>query len=1004
MDAIALKTILNEQNAAFAITNTELIIQEEFGLNAIPDIDNSSLIGKTVFEAEPDLELMRDKLTALLTGHREKITFTTTTHTNGDNNIKYWQITILPCKDSADNITGLIIIKNNITRTREHINETNENRNGNIHQEESTDCRLTISEFQHRNVSLEELLPLEMLQQLQDSFSLVAGVASIITDLNGIPLTKGCNFSKICNIIRSTEKGCQDCINSDKTLGEAAEKLYQTVSRECQSCGLTNAAAPIIVAGKHIATWLIGQRVVKKVDIQKIRKYAKSIQADPDELAAAYKSLPVISAEHFNNILSFLNIISQNISIFIYNNLKLAEDLYEINQTRAELSTEKTLLRTLMDNIPDSIYFKDCESRFTRINISLAHTLGIYSPSKAIGYTDFDFFDASHAKDAFADEQNIIKTGRPLIGKIEMDIRPDGFHRWVSSTKVPVKNQQGEITGLVGISRDITKIKKAEEKLLKKNEQLDKALLAAREGTKAKSEFLANMSHEIRTPMNGVIGMTGLLLNTQLSEEQREYVETIRTSGDSLMVIINDILDFSKIESGKLEIEKHPFKLRECSEEAVDIQSPNAANKGIELTCCVDPETPDDFMGDVTRIRQVLNNLLNNAIKFTEKGEVALWVSAKKITETGYEISFSVRDSGIGIPKDRIKYLFEAFTQVDASITRKYGGTGLGLAISKRLCELMGGTMWVESTPGKGSVFHFTIQADAHTNIMDERCLTKILYYKHILIVDDNDTNRKIVDLQLKSWNMITENTGSSIEALEWVKSGKRYDAIILDMMMPEMDGLTLAEKIRKHNGNCKMPMIMLTSMVRKDEDNKKLQQLNFSTVMTKPIKQSNLMNALIKIFNGTPVHSKEIKGPVLDPEMAHTMPLEILIAEDNVINQKLALRILNKLGYNADIANNGREAIEDLKKKNYDLILMDIQMPEMDGFEATRVICEKWSKKKRPRIIAMTANAMEGDREKCLQAGMDEYISKPIQIDDLILELKNTAIIKNHCLKTLTA
>ncbi|HPG38242.1 MAG TPA: response regulator [bacterium] len=996
MDASAVKIILTEQNAAFAITDKDLKIEEEFGLNATHGLEES-FISRSILEVEPDLELMQDKILAILSGQQEKFSFTTTSHTNGDTNINYWQVTILPKKNNTDTITGLIIIKKSIAKSHEHVNEHGVKG----YEHETSGGQLTISEFQNRKVKLDELIPLEILQKIQDSFSQVADVASVITGVDGVPLTNGCNFSKVCSIIRCTEKGYQDCIDSDKSLGDAAKQLHQTVSRECKSCGFINAAAPIIVAGKHVATWLIGQRIVKKESCNKIRAYARSIGTEPDELVDAYKKVPVISAEHFENILNFLNILSQNISTFIYNNLKLTDEIFELNKTREELSTEKTLLRTLMDNIPDSIYFKDRESRFTRINISLAHTLGIFSPSKAVGHTDFDFFDEKHAKEAFADEQNIINTGRPLIGKIELDIRPDGFHRWVSSTKVPVKNHLGEITGIVGISRDMTKIKKAEDRLLKKNEQLDKALLAAREGTKAKSEFLANMSHEIRTPMNGVIGMTGLLLNTQLSDEQREYVETIRTSGDSLMVIINDILDFSKIESGKLDIEKHPFKLRECVEESVDIQSANAANKGIELTCLVDPQSPDDFLGDVTRIRQVLNNLLNNAIKFTEKGEVVLMVSAKKIADNSFEILFSVKDSGIGIPKDRIKYLFEAFTQVDASITRKYGGTGLGLAISKKLCELMGGTMWVESTLGKGSIFYFTIHVDGHDNVMDAHFSTKILYNKHLLIVDDNDTNRRILDLQAKSWNMITEHTGSSLQALEWIKCGKRYDAIILDMMMPEMDGLTLAAQIREQYNKCSIPMIMLTSMVRKDEDNKRIKELNFSTVMTKPIKQSQLLNALLKIFNGSaPILEKDPKGPVLDPNMAQTIPLEILIAEDNVINQKLALRILSKLGYNADIAVNGLEAIKALKKKHYDLILMDIQMPEMDGFEATRNICEKWSAKKRPRIIAMTANAMEGDREKCLQAGMDEYISKPIQIDDLILELKNTSTLKN-CLKT---
>jgi two-component system sensor histidine kinase/response regulator len=676
---------------------------------------------------------------------------------------------------------------------------------------------------------------------------------------------------------------------------------------------------------------------------------------------------------------------------------KIKERLEELGN---EVVSKSNLLNSLLDNIPDHIYFKDEKSRFIVASKSQAEWFKASGTKDLIGKTDFDYFTREHAEPAYRDEQEIMKTGKPIEGKVEKETHPDGRITWVSTTKIPRYDGEGNVIGTLGISRDVTENKKREEELIE-------ARAAAQKASLAKSTFLAIMSHEIRTPMNAIIGMCEILEETVLSKTQRDYLKVLREAGETLLAIINDVLDISKIECGDVEIEKSEFELDRLVEKVCDILAIKAHMKNVELIDHISPEVPVKLIGDSYRLRQILVNLISNSIKFTDEGEIVLSVrlaekeglKCKTKEKDGVCLLFSIKDTGIGIPKNKQEVIFESFKQVDSSTTRKFGGTGLGLSISKRLVELMGGEMWVRSEEGKGSEFVFTVEF----GVQKEKKIHTYVEPKEVdvrgiltLIVDDNATNRLILKEILTAWDANVVEASGGEEAISIIKAarekGEHFRLVLLDRRMPSVDGFEVAEVIREDEKSEETTTIMMLTSDYRMSDLNIIDKLGIGCYLVKPIKRDELKNAILTTLGLWKAKNKE---EIIKKIKATDLPaMKILLVEDTEDNRLLIKAFLKDSAIEIDEAEDGKIAFGKFKKSVYDLVLMDMQMPVMDGYTATRKI-RTWEKRvgaSETPIIALTAFALKGDAEKSLDAGCNTHVAKPVKMETLLNVLKEFA------------
>jgi PAS domain S-box-containing protein len=653
---------------------------------------------------------------------------------------------------------------------------------------------------------------------------------------------------------------------------------------------------------------------------------------------------------------------------------KQVENEQALLNAKQDADHSASFIQALFDNLEDRFYYKDRQSRVLGGNLAWVKARGAKSIDELIGKTDADIFPAPRGQQKVDEEQRQMAAGEVTHGR-DRFVDSDGKATYGDTIKCPMRNEKGEVVGVVGISRDVTKQVENEEHLIVAQQEAEAA-------NKAKSAFLAMMSHEIRTPMNGVIGAASLLLGTDLAPQQEEFVHTIQVSGENLLTIINDILDYSKIEAGKIELETSPFILRGCVEDAFDLFVHVAAKKNIELMYYVDPDVPKMLVGDTTRLRQILVNLLGNATKFTENGEIHLKIRNAMLDEDKKQcqIEFALHDTGIGIADEHKERLFQAFTQADASSTRKYGGTGLGLTICRKLTELMGGKIWFESEKGKGSTFFFTITLliAEHSKEKVEMLPIEVLRGKRALVIDDNETNRWLLSDQLAQWGVFSETFEHPVKALEHLMNGHKYDIALVDYQMPDMDGSELAKEIYRLNS--KLPIIILSSSCEHIPADPSIRARLF-----KPVKVGKLCNQMLLALSEVKAESDEKASAGTHTQPKKKQSLQVLVAEDNPINQRIAQMMLQRLGYEHPVlVGNGEEAVAAVMDTDYDIILMDVQMPKMSGLEATVKIREQTKQHEKPWIIALTAGVMEDERAAAKKSGMNAFLAKPLVLEQL--------------------
>jgi len=663
------------------------------------------------------------------------------------------------------------------------------------------------------------------------------------------------------------------------------------------------------------------------------------------------------------------------------------EILKDQQNSERELKDAKSMLQSVLDNIPARVFWKDQNSVYRGCNRLFAQDAGEKSPAEIIGKSDFDMAWAERAKLYMADDQRVMTHNRPKLNYEETQIQGSGKNQWLETSKIPLLDEKGEVQGILGTYQDITKRKEAELAMQKAKEVAEAA-------NRGKSEFLANMSHEIRTPMNGILGMTQLCLKTSLNGQQQDYLEKIYKSAHGLLRIINDILDFSKIEAGKLEMVSSDFLINEVFDNLRHVVSQAAHEKNLELLFQLDPQIPLMMNGDALRLGQVLINLVGNAVKFTEQGEVMAFARLLKETADHLILEFQVEDTGIGLTPSQLAQLFKKFSQADGSTSRKYGGTGLGLSISKNLVEMMGGQIRAQSTPGQGTIFTFTVllqKAQGKAN----QVFTKIKSLKNlkILAVDDNLHALDIVKIYLKQIQCQphiahTPKGGLALLA-EAQKQGKPFEVVLLDWKMPEKDGLQVAQMIKENSDLYGKPKCILVTAYAREELQNQLGEYGISDMMVKPINAYSLQEHIFRLFHPQEqkIAQRLFESKKSTQDYSQLQGTRVLLAEDNDINQQVALGLLESMGLEVTLAHNGVQALEWIEKRDFDVVLMDLHMPIMDGFTAGRKIRANPKFDQLP-IIALTANAMVGDRERCLAVGMNEHSPKPIDMEDLFDKL----------------